>query len=283
MKHHQSFFWIMVIAVSLAIAPTAVQAHVLTVTDGNSEIDVDPHSEDGLDFWEVDGIEHMFQQWYWFRVEGDDSESSLDTLPLSHHETHGSDTIHITYSVLDDLGSPFGEVNLEYRLTGGPEGTSKIEEWFTFGYSGLEEAETVHIFEYTDLDLDDSSGGDSAELVEPGIIVQSDGDVFVTVESDIVPDHWEIAEYSDLLDDLTDGAPTTLGDTGSPFGPADATHAFQYTFLLPAGDGGFEFHKEKVLGDFPEDGPPVIPEPSSMLLFGFGSAAAWVARRRKRA
>jgi len=278
-RFNRLFLWMMAVMVSLAIAPAAVQATDLTVSDGDSSINVDPHSDDGFDTWTVDGTDHMYQQWFWFRLDSEGGgEVSLDEVPLLHHETHSTDTIHLTYGV--DAENITATADILYVLEDGANGSSRVSEWVTLSGTGIEENDTFHWFEYTDLDLDGSSG-DSAERTGPGVIVQTDSPFSVTVESDVVPTHWEIDVYSDLVDALDDGDPTTLADATSPFGPADATHAFQWSIPLTPGNAFFQYHKEKTLGRFAQE-PNVIPEPSSMLLFGLGGAAAWFKRRRSK-
>ena len=57
----------------LAVAGTIPAFAQVALTDANSSANIDPFSTAGVDFrgmnnWTVDGVNHMFQQWFWFRV-----------------------------------------------------------------------------------------------------------------------------------------------------------------------------------------------------------------------
>jgi hypothetical protein len=254
---------------SLWFSATPLGADILGVVDANSVLLIDPHTSAGAYVWDVDGEFLLSQQWYWLRMGSTGPESSLDTFTLTHHETHGTNQIHLTY----DIGAGF-TIDLLYTLMGGPDlsFTSTIAEKVTLANTGAGDID-LHLFEYTDLDIVDADF-DTAVFVGAGHIRQIDLDVWpavvnVKVTSGPTPVHWEIGEWPDILDKLEDTDPTTLSDTVlSHFG--DATSAFQWDLTLLAGQE-IIIEKEKF---------SVVPEPCSLALLGIGIGVLGAMRLR---
>ena len=68
----------LVVFFMLAVTATA-QAALYTLTDDNSTAVIEGGSSAGVGTWTIDGTDHMFQQWFWYRV-GNTAEASIDTL-----------------------------------------------------------------------------------------------------------------------------------------------------------------------------------------------------------
>ncbi len=51
------------------------QAAPITLVDHNSSVTIDPDSQAGMHDWVVDGVDHLFQQWFWYRI-GSNPEAS---------------------------------------------------------------------------------------------------------------------------------------------------------------------------------------------------------------
>lgn len=262
------------VCVSVLGGTAPAWADFLTAVDGNALIEVDPHGQAGIHRWEVDGVDHLFQEWVWLRID-ERPEFSLDTLPLLHEELHGPDVVHLVYG---------GEttpllVELFFDVDGGAPGSSTLTERGVF--TNLTESDIdLYVFHYTDLDLNGSIGGDSATFDGVDTFTQTEGPTVAIVSpvTENPPDHWELGPFSSIRDTLNDGVPTTLADSASPFGPGDATFAYQFLSeeLEPQeSDGG------AIVKRIHTAQGPVIPEPSSILLFGLGGLGA-VASRRKR-
>ena len=255
-------------------APKEASAHLLAVTDENSTIEIDPHTESGLRTWQVDGVNHLFEQWFWYGVGATGPEASLDTLNLIQEELQGSDTIHLAYA------GALLNVDVLYALQGQSAGASRIDEWVTL-QSTSQDPLALRWFEYTDLDLAGTSEGDSAALAAPGTIVQSEGAASITVASlSQVPTHWQIGEFPSILGLLSDDdpIPTILADGVSPLGPGDLTFAWQYNLLLAPSGESLQLHRTHTLGPFGQ--PQPVPEPASVSLLGLGLGALIVRRRR---
>src|SRR5262245_46845817 len=70
-----------VLAGAAALACGAgASGQIVNIQDGNSSANWDIGSQAGQDTWLVNGVDHMFQQWFWFRAGNDAFERSIDTL-----------------------------------------------------------------------------------------------------------------------------------------------------------------------------------------------------------
>jgi len=256
------------LGVALALlATTGASATIHTVTDGNSSISVDDSSQAGMLSWTVDGVDHMAQQWFWFRTSSTSPEGSLDTLPLISAASAGN-SISLSYGANNFF------VDIQYDLDGSVPGESFVLETVSFTNIGGSPIDLTW-FEYTDFDLNGTAIDEAAEAFDffgLSIIAQFDGALLGAVAAENVS-HFEIAAVLTILNSLNDGAPTTLSDGVNPFvGPANIAHAFQFEFTINPDDTvGYE--KLKLVS--------TIPEPASLVLLAVGIAAVAVRRRRR--
>jgi hypothetical protein len=230
--------------------------------------------------WEVDGVNHLFQQWFWQRV-GGGAEAELGALGLTSATPTGSNILDLVY------GPAVGglQVSITYILTGGPSGsgTSGISEVITLKNTSSV-AMDLHFFQYTDFDLggvldafDDVARFTTA--IAGNEIEQFDPDTnFSEVITTPAAGLHQISAFPAIHSSLTDGGPTTLTDTPAPgvlFGPADVEFAFRWDFTLAAGDETLISKTKRVRG--------VIPEPASLAIWGLGalSLSAFGLRRRR--
>jgi hypothetical protein len=276
---------VLLLAISLATGVcVSTAAAVITLVDANSSVSIDPMSQAGMFDWTVDGVNHMNQQWFWFGV-GSSPEASIDSLTLAGafatdtNTRPGADTLILTY-----LGTGF-EIQIKYSLLGGSPGsqTSDVTEQIivTNTSGGLLD---FHFFQYTDLDLGGTPGGDTATRPNANSVRQSDLSVAMseTVFTP-APSHFEIALVPTTITGLNDGSPTTLSDTAASLGPSNVTWALQWDRTLTRiGRGRTLVISEDMLLTPVSGHQTTVPEPPSGVLLGLGVlvslAAPWLIR-----
>lgn len=254
-----------------------------TITDSNSVITFDPTSQSGLSDWTVDGVDHLSHQFFWYRINGVDSqEFSFDTLTFNGATPVGSDRVELNYS-----RAGYFDVVVDMNLNGGGvgSGVSNLVQTVTFTKNASYGPGDIDLtfFQYSNFDLAGSIGGDSVTLSQ-SFVFQRDG--FTDFQESVVasnplPSRGEAGEASTILAKLTDSSVDDLVTDFSvlPFavanGAADAAYAWQWDVQLNA--------NPVILKNQSVDGEPlgigVIPEPTALLTW-VGLTAATVVRRR---
>lgn len=238
------------------------------LTDGNAKAVVDPNSQAGMYSWQVDGVEHMAQQWFWYRV-GDDYERPIDTLTLDGVDRISPGYVVFTYS--HDLFT----LEIKYLLTGGEpgDGQSGIGEMIRIE-NVSDELLDLHFFQYCDLDLTGTAGDDTVQITGDTALntaTQTDASASFSETAAVwVPGKVEVSAAGATLSHLNDDQPSELNGVVGPIGPDDVAWAFQWDFAIAEGSAR-TFSKNK----------SVIPEPASLCLLALGSLLV-VARRRRR-
>jgi len=250
-------------------------AALRTLVDNNSIVEINTTSQEGMRFWSVDGVEQLFQQWFWFRV-GNGPEASIDTLTLLNDFPSDSDGDLDT----EDLNLVYGgvgfEIEVDFKLNGGSagSGTSDVAEQISITNTG-ESPLDMHFFQYVDFDLGGTAGGDTAVFTNENTVQQFEGSVVLseTVETPD-PNRREINDYNVTLTKLNDGVATDLLNMPTedvPFGPGNVTWAFQWDATINPG-GTFQISKDKQI--------TIVPEPGSCVLLVAGLAGLIIRRRR---
>jgi len=274
----------MVVAVAASLGMLAGPAlGSVTLSQDNSVIELnfgdEPTAEMGMYAWEVDGTDHMHQQWFWYRVGDAGGEAPLDPLdmvgvPLTA-DLNGDgvdDAVDVAYRVAGL------DISLRFVLAGGAPGseTSTIVETIVITNTTPDTLD-VHFFQYADFDLGGNHESDSVEILGDPKNTAYQWEESLYVAETIVtgaPDHYEAGAVNDILnsilDRLEDGDPTDLEDIAGPIENTDAAWAFQWDKTLGPGDS-LVISKDKL----------IMPEPATVVLM-FGGVAMVLARRRRR-
>jgi hypothetical protein len=220
-----------VVAAALALAPHEVLAQG-TLTTANLRFDVNSVAATGgmtVDFEVPTATDHLFEHGWWFRIAGDaaetrfpapDSQSyvgTVATLNWANVSARGFAAKLVMTLVQDSATS--GRVQSELTLTNNTAGDLNIT-----------------VFCYADIDLQPSSGNDSATLVTANdhIALTTGGGANTAAHRCRGADALRVTTFAALRNVLNDAAITNLDNGGLPFGPGDYTGAFQWTRTIPA-------------------------------------------------
>ncbi len=257
--------WMFTFSVGLFLVLPA-QASLYTVTSGNSSFTVDDCnggcSQDhgpGMISWTVDGVQTLYQQWFWFRVGSSGPEQSVDALNLISANVVGTG--------LDMLyGGDGFEVRIQYTLAGGQSGTgtADIGTQITTNNTGMTSLD-YHFFQYADFDLGQNlidtvaiSANSSFGYWEQRPV---SGNLEVVEIATPGPDYYEANYFANTLVKFYDGSASTLDNT-SAAGPGDVTWAFEWDRNIAPG-GSFLISKDMMLAPV-----SAVPEPTSITLLG---------------
>jgi hypothetical protein len=255
-------------------AGAGAHAQVVTLSDHNSVALLDPHSQAGMFNWSVDGVNQLFQQWFWYRVGATGLAHSIDTISTPTVATFGTRQVFTSYT-----SSTFS-VEVDYLLTGSTAGSGHADMGETIKITNLSgQPLDYHFFQYSDFDLGGTPGGQTVtlgkdlnnlfnEALQTGPAGTLDETTTVATPG---ANHGEAAFFASTRTNLNTVASYTLNDVAGPVGPGDATWAFEWDLLIPAG-GDVLISKDKLIN---------VPGPGAASLLGLGLAG--LARRRRRA
>jgi hypothetical protein len=210
------------------------------------------------------GLDHVFETWWWFRVEGDTREFALNNAAGT---VAAGNTATTTWNMAGAAGgSPYAfSAVLTYTVTDTGENLGQVAQSMVITNTGSD-AITLNLFQYTDFDVNGTASTDSATGGLDGITI-SDGP-FTILYQGVGASAYQVTTFATLRGLLTNTTVDNLNNTGLPFGPGDFTGGFQWTLTLGAGES------TTVMASM-----AVIPTPASLALLGLGGLAA--ARRRR--
>jgi len=264
---------VMACAVVVGAGAAPVAADIILIDD-SSTATIDPGSQDGMKSWVVDGVEHLQQQWFWYRTGAMTSEESIDTLTLDISGTTDTDfdgnheTAFIRYVEAGEF-----KIEIYFTLNGGATGSHTADIAESIEITNLSgESMDFHFFQYCDFELNATPVDASVEIIGGNLAKQVDGGHILseTVETPGAG-HYEVGAGDDTLAKLNDANADSLSDIAGPLTDDDLTWAFEWDFTVGAGKS-FLISKDKL----------ITPEPGTMVLLSLGGLALLKARRRRR-
>lgn len=261
------------VAASLSSAAALAQP-IYTLQDLNSDASYNYGTQAGQFSWHINGVNHMFQQWFWYRAGNDGFERSIDTIPFVGAQL--TDTNPFSDPRPDTLSGLFREQRFDletnFTLRGSAGGTlaSDITEQLRITNTTTAPLPFT-FFQYVDLDLNGTPADTVAQILNGNTARQSEGQI-VASESVVTPQPSavEVNFFANTLNSLNDGGITNLNNVAGPLGPGDLTWSFQWNFLILPGQSVI-ISKDK----------SIVPEPGAMTLLGLGGLVAGRRRRRR--
>lgn len=265
-------------ALALLACAGVAQGGVFGLADGNTTVNINTQSvggnRPGMDSWNVDGVNHMYSQWFWFRTASMAQEERINALPLM-----GEFSSNTNFDPRPDvLTTLFGfaqglQIEAKFTVSGGTNGSNRsdIGEQLTIRNFGTTPI-AMSFFQYADLDLGSDINDDYVEMTNANAVIQADyTSNLAVVETVATPpaSRREVGIFPTTIGLLDDNAVYNLNNTTGPLvGRRDYTWAFQWDFVLAPGDS-FNISKDKNL----------IPGPGALALVGLGGLFA--GRRRR--
>ncbi len=268
-----NLYLLIIVGIFALLFTTSSQATLYYLESGNSEITIDPEthisppSNNGLYSWIVDGIENIYQEWFFYRINNyEEPEEPINSLPLKSVTQNSPDQIKIVYEKSTQDGIDFTFV-LTIKLYGGATGSNKsrIREEFTV-INGNISPKDFSIFEYDDFDLNgpdyDVISGDAKQFHQKDV---PSGFYANVVTRNRPADKYKGDYYSsipNILDILTDSNIDDLDNINHVSDPGDVAWAYQWDISLDRGKS-FTIYKDKYINT-------PVPEPSTLIMIGSG-------------
>lgn len=271
------------LAALIALVPSSASA-LGSITDGGVSFAYTSFAQgagntSNVDFTGAGTNDMAFESWWFFRVQGQTSETAFGTPDF---EDYSGSVSRLEFD--DPGGAGLFSAILKAEVIDTGANTGNLFQNLRIRNNSASDL-TIDIFHYSDFDLAGTFGNDSAVLTSGSGDIQidvSDGSLAETASFvGYGADAFEVGTYSTLLQRLTNGTLTNLGNSGLPFATGDFTGAFQWSsVVIGAGE------VDDFLTQFGSNAPlldpeiTVIPEPSSALLVGLGLAALSLRSRR---
>lgn len=205
--------------------PTAARAQG-AISDGSATYEYTGFGLGNVDFTVDGGTDQAFEQWWWYRLVGDTSETAL---PTPDAESYVGNVATLSWS---DLAGTGLDVTVVTTLAATSASAASVTHELTVHNTNASPV-TMALFAYADLEVGGTSAGDSATSVSATEMTVTDSASISFVGPGA--DAYQVEAYPDLRDALDDAATTTLSSTGLPFGPGDWSGAYEWDLSIPAG------------------------------------------------
>lgn len=278
----------LVAAAALAAALSAGQAFAsdVTLTDGNNTVTINPGNQTGLpglNSWDINGVNQLTQEWYYFSVGNSAGPSGLDALntsatPVTVTESDSRGLPGVDNTAKLAYTDPAGRftATASYQVTGAfndPPIKGDITETLKITNTTGSTLD-FHLYEYTALQPGGNSTDNSLAIIGGDSALESNPtNVYGTVTA-TPTSRSEAALASTLTAALAGPSPLTLNNNPS-ITNADAALAYEWDLSIPAG-------QSVIIGtDKDINSESAIPEPGSCVAL-VGVAAMMLSRRRTR-
>jgi hypothetical protein len=232
----------------------------------------------------VGGTDHLFYTHWWHRIAPAVAETEFPALSA---QSYVGNVATLDWFAMGATGNLFAQLVVTINEAGGGATvTQELTLTHVIPQAGPEGGNLdFQIFGYTDFDLANTIGDDSATLLvansQMEITDPTDVSAFYLGADAIA---YKVTPFPDLANELTDAGTTNLDNSGLPFGPGDFTGGYQWAVnLAPQASTTILSTYEISFG-----GPSVLEIPTlspaglALLFLGFAGLAVLQLRRRAR-
>ncbi|WP_298436469.1 putative Ig domain-containing protein [Geobacter sp.] len=188
----------------------------------------------GLFSWLANGgQEVMYQQWFWYREGESGPEAQIQTL------TPGTPSATADSVTLPFVAADF-DLSVTWKLADGGAGSGRSTITKTVAVTNRKSTPlTLHLYHYSDFDLDQSSSGaDLAQVVEGVGAVQTKayGAGTLVQSATLPPSRFDVDNSGfGTFAALNDGDPTPLSNFPGPLPAGDMNFTLQWDLTVPVG------------------------------------------------
>jgi len=282
--------WVLLVSVLTAITTLPAAAQVGgTITDATATYNQPPgptgenlQSPTGLIFRpESTGGSQTFQNWWYYRVQGDTREypfgnyaRSAGGSVASTQNQYIGNTASVAWTDTNAAAAVRFTANYVTTLTHTGTNAATIAQSFQINNPGAS-ALNITLFNYADLQANGPAASDTDTVTaNTGTITDTDGPVRVvhSVTGTVAANAFQVAQWPGIINFLTDANVNNLDNSGSSFF-GDESGAFQWNLTVPGGGS-------VTVGANISISP--VPEPGTLLLTGAVAVGVTAWRRRRR-
>jgi MYXO-CTERM domain-containing protein len=291
--------WVVLLAMGLSpgLLPGTAAGSLITLQDNNSTVTFDPASSAGVESWTVDGVNQLYQQWFWYRMGGSGQAASIDTLGTATKTQYSANYATVSYTGTNGLA-----ISVGYTLSGGAPGSGASDLGENISIQNTSQSsQTIDFFQYSNFVLlgSDNPTGDDVQFQNSNAVDQWKNGSSESLSETVItpkPNDREAGQTASQMASHDLGLPVTLNEFANPsfthlsdpntnttspvLGPGDMTWAYEWDKTLAPG-GTLLISKDKQLSGVTPATP--TPEPSSMALAMAGLLACFFWRRRRKA